>query len=142
VLTREWGGPIIAIRDRPVDASTLPALIPGEREGLATYLVEEGAAELVTLNAFRRSAGIGTALVEALAGLLAADGVRELHVSTTNDNLDALRFYQRRGFRLAAVHVGEVDRERVFKPSIPAIGALGIGIHDAIELVRRLDDGG
>jgi len=58
-------------------------------------------------------------------------------VTTTNDNLDALRFYQRRGFRLVALRPGAVDGARGPKPSLPQIGAYGIPLHDEIEL--RLD---
>ena len=139
VLAREWGGPMILIRERSYDASRLPALIAGDREGLATYALDGERAEIVTLNAFQPCQGIGTALLQALVDELQRLGVRELNVSTTNDNLDALRFYQRRGFRLRAVHAGEVDVERASKPSIPLTGAYGIPIHDAIELTRILE---
>jgi hypothetical protein len=50
-----------------------------------------------------------------------------LWVITTNDNTDALRFYQRRGFCLVKVHRGAVDRSRAsLKPEIPVVGAYGI----------------
>ena len=55
---------------------------------------------------------------------------------TTNDNLDGLRFYQRRGLRLSAVHAGAVDAARLTTPSIPEIGEYGIPLHD--ELVLEL----
>ena len=45
VLTREWGSLLIAIRDRVLDASRLPALVAGSREGPATYEVDGGQAE-------------------------------------------------------------------------------------------------
>jgi hypothetical protein len=54
-----------------------------------------------------------------------------LWVITTNDNVDALRFYQRYGFCLAAVHRGAVDRSRArLKPEIPPVGAYGIPLCD------------
>ena len=38
----------------------------------------------------------------------------------TNDNVDALRFYQRRGFHVVKLHAGTVDRSREsLKPEIP-----------------------
>ena len=105
VLARHWGGSQIALGGRLVDACDLPALIAGEREGLATYLIaaDGTTAELVTLNALIERRGVGTALIEDLTARFAAAGVRVLRVRMTNDNLDALRFYQRRGFRLAAL---------------------------------------
>ena len=58
---------------------------------------------------------------------------------TTNDNTDALRFYQRRGFRIRAVRSGAVDdARRRLKPGIPAIGDHGIPLSDEIELERAV----
>ena len=58
--------------------------------------------EILTLHATRQWAGAGSALVAAVRELAAGRGCRRLWVLTTNDNVDALRFYQRRGFRLAS----------------------------------------
>ena len=57
---------------------------------------------------------------------------------TSNDNLDALRFYQRRGMRIVAVHRGAVDEAREVRPSIPLVGEHGIEIHDELELEMTL----
>ena len=66
-----------------------------------------------------------------------AQGCTRLWVITTNDNVDALRFYQRRGFCLVRVHGGAVDRSRAsLKPEIPPVGAYGIPLRDEIELER------
>lgn len=63
----------------------------------------------------------------------------ELRVTTTNDNLDALRFYQRRGFELVELRATAVERSRAaLKPSIPARGYYDLPIRDELELVRRL----
>lgn len=141
VLRRFWAGPlVVAGAGLVIDASRLPALIAGDREGLASYAiaVDGRTAELVTLNALAPRRGVGTALVEALAARLGRAGVGELWVSMTNDNLDALRFYQRRGFRLIAVHPGAIDLARLAKPAIPAVGAYGIPVRDRLDLVRAL----
>src|SRR5207248_8829267 len=114
------------------------ALIAGDRLGLLTYTAEPPRTEIVTLNALQPRQGIGSALIEALAADLSSRGVREIRVTTTNDNLDALRFYQRRGFRLAALRPGAVDVARRLKPSIPVVGNHGIARHDELELVRVL----
>jgi hypothetical protein len=141
VLSCCWGGPLIIVGGgRIVDASRLPGLIAEARRGLATYEVaaDGQSAELVTLNALIPAQGVGTALVEALTARLATSGVGELHVSTTNDNLDALRFYQRRGFHLVAMHPRAIEAARVTKPSIPRIGRFGIAIRDRLDLVRTI----
>jgi hypothetical protein len=60
-------------------------------------------------------------------------------VVTTNDNLAALQFYQRRGFRLVLLRPGAVDGSREFlKPEIPTLGAHGIALRDELELEMML----
>jgi hypothetical protein len=75
------------------------------------------------------------AFLEAIRG----SGARRVWLATTNDNLDALAFYQRRGFRLAELRPGAVDAARRLKPTIPAVGAHGIPMRDELELVLDLD---
>ena len=61
-------------------------------------------------------------------------GCTRLWGITTNDNLPALAFYQKRGFRIVAVRPGAIERARVMKPSIPLCGLDSIPIRDEIEL--------
>jgi hypothetical protein len=97
-------------------------------------------AELVMLDAITAGLGVGTALIEALLSRLSAEGVEILRVTTTNDNLSALRFYQRRDFRITEVRPGAVDDARRLKPSIPIVGEYGIPIRDEIDLERRVQN--
>ena len=57
---------------------------------------------------------------------------------TTNDNIQALRFYQRRGFELVAVHRDAIKESRKLKPEIPEVGMHGIPLRDEIELELKL----
>jgi pimeloyl-ACP methyl ester carboxylesterase/N-acetylglutamate synthase-like GNAT family acetyltransferase len=138
LLQERWGSRIVVAHGASYDAASLPALVAGQREGLASYRIDGDQAELVTLDARIPGEGTGTALIGALMQTLASYGVRELCVTTTNDNLRALRFYQRRGFRIAAVRCGAVDDGRRLKPSIANLGQHGIPIRDEIELRVRL----
>ncbi len=144
LLAERWGGREIVVHGQAFDAGALPALVAGEGEGLATYHFDENgiSAELITLDAAAPRHGAGTVLVEALARLLLEKGFKALRVTTTNDNLAALRFYQRRGFRLVSVRPGAVDEARKIKPSSPLIGSDGIPLRDEIELVRSLEGTG
>jgi GNAT superfamily N-acetyltransferase len=92
----------------------------------------------VSLNAVRRLSGIGSALLAAVEAAARQAGSRGAWVITTNDNLDALRLYQRRGYRLAAVHPGAMDETRRLKPGIPDAGKHGIPLRDEIELEKPL----
>lgn len=77
--------------------------------------------------------------VSNVAFLLAcAAGARRLWLVTTNDNLDALRFYQRRGMRIVAVARDALDATRVIKPQVPLIGAYGIPLRDELTLELTL----
>ena len=140
-LRQRWGDTSIASRGMLHDASALPAAIAEDDRrlcGLVTYRIDEAECEIVTLDALAPRHGVGTALVEFIAGVARRHGCERLLVITTNDNLDALRFYQRRGFALHAVYAGAVEAARRLKPQIPVIGPHGIAVRDEIELRRGL----
>jgi len=70
--------------------------------GILTYVPDPGweQCEVLTLHVTGQWHGVGTALIEAVEQLAARHGCALLWPITTNDNVDALRFYQRRGFQL------------------------------------------
>jgi len=136
-LERNWGGCTIAVHDEAFECLSLPVLVAGDRDGLLIYSLGE-LAEIVVLESFRRGAGVGTALVNALVSRVRDARLPAIRVTTTNDNVDALRFYQRRGFHLMELRVGAVDRARKPKPSIPERGMHDIALHDELELELRL----
>ena len=141
LLDERWGGKgQVVVHGEIFDARLLPALIAGEREGLATFQIRQTkvVAELISLDAIMANRGVETALIEALISRLRDAGVEVLRVTTTNDNLNALRFYQRRGFRMKELRPGAVDESRRIKPSISMIGEYGIPIRDEIELERLI----
>jgi ribosomal protein S18 acetylase RimI-like enzyme len=121
-----------------VDVLDLPGFVverDGQPAGLLTYRRDEGGCELATIIVRNEHRGAGTELLQALVAQV-GPGVR-IWLVTTNDNLDALRFYQRRGFRLAEVRPGAVDEaRRTLKPGIPEAGAYGIPIRDELVLER------
>jgi GNAT superfamily N-acetyltransferase len=125
-----------------VDARKHPALIAedhtGVLAGVLTYVVEGDGCEILTLHVAEQWRGAGTALIEDVERIASGAGCRRLWLITTNDNTDGLR-YQRRGFHLAALHAGAVDRSREsLKPEIPAIGEHGIPIRDELEVEKLL----
>jgi ribosomal protein S18 acetylase RimI-like enzyme len=140
LLSSSWGGTTVVAHGVAFDALGLPALVAerdGALAGLLTYTTsaDEGL-EVVSLDAVTRHLGIGSALLDHAAALARRDGHRRLWLVTSNDNLDALRFYQRRGLRIIGVGRGAVDAARTVKPSIPHVGEYGIPLHD--ELILEL----
>jgi GNAT superfamily N-acetyltransferase len=135
-LSEAWGSTTVVSRGEGHDASELPALLAVDADeivGLATFRFAKGDCELVTLDARREGEGIGSALLTAVGEQAGRRGCGRLWLITSNDTVNAIRFYQRRGMRLVAVHRGAVDEARRIKPSIPLIGEHGIPIHDEVE---------
>jgi GNAT superfamily N-acetyltransferase len=127
---------------RPLDYPAFVAqAADGHLLGMLTYVPERDwrQCEILTLHAAEQWHGAGTALIEAVEQLAVQRGCTRLWVITTNDNVDALRFYQRRGFCLVCVHRGAVDRSRAsLKPEIPLVGNYGIPLRDELELEKQL----
>jgi len=117
-----------------VDLMASPALVAGIKDGVITYRRKGSSAELLSLDAAILGQGIGTGLVRELITRLGVQGVCRLWVTTTNDNLSALRFYQSRGFRLMRLRPNAVEQARQIKPSIPLVGEHGIPIRDELDL--------
>ncbi len=121
------------------DLVSLVAKVDGEMAGAATYRIDgRGGCELMSINATRPHAGVGSRLLEAVERAAREAGCRRVWLITSNDNLNALRFYQRRGYRMAALYPGAIDEARRIKPSIPLVGNDGIEIHDELELAKAL----
>ena len=106
--------------------------------GAATYIIKRPACEVLTLHARSRFTGTGSALLSSLIDIARQAECTRLWVVTTNDNVDALRFYQRRGFRLVRLRPGAVSENRSLKPQIPDLGAHGIELRDELELEMDL----
>jgi ribosomal protein S18 acetylase RimI-like enzyme len=138
ILVERWGAPVVVSRGVRHDVRDLPTLVAendaGEIAGVLTYAPGEHEAEVVSIDALRPSRGIGTALLDAFVDVALANSWRRLWLVTTNDNIAALRFYQRRGWDLVAVHRGAVDDARRLKPQIPENGFDGIPIRHELEL--------
>jgi len=106
--------------------------------GLLTYHVEDDQCEVVSLNSLREGMWIGSSLLDAAKEAAQAAGCRRMWLITTNDNLAALGFYQKRGWRLVAIHRDALEESRRLKPEIPAVGIDGIPVRDEIELEMLL----
>ncbi|WP_169787881.1 GNAT family N-acetyltransferase [Alicyclobacillus ferrooxydans] len=136
----EWGGDMMVSHGQVYRLSDLTPIIAKENDtlvGAATYRFDDAdGCELMSINAISQGAGIGTLLLKAVEEEAEKHGCRRVWLITSNDNLDALRFYQRRGYRIATIYPGAVDEARRMKPMIPLLGHHGIEIHDEIELVK------
>ena len=143
-IVAQWGEDLVVSRGQIRRPSTLPGFMVKYDEhiaGLVTYRIEGDECEIVTIDATQKFRGVGTMLLDAVKEAAQAAGCHRLWLITTNDNLSALRFYQRRGFVLVAVHRNAIEKSRELKPGIPKIGMEGIPIRDEIEMEIALESG-
>jgi len=122
----------------PEDVEGIGAFTSDRLHGIATWLANGRVMHIVAVNSFTELRGIGIALVDAMMAEGRARGMALIRASISNDNVMALRFYQKRGFRLSALHRGIYDAMRQMRPSIPATGLDNIPIRDELELEHEL----
>lgn len=136
-VTRKWGADFVVSRGRKIYPSEIEGFYAehsdGERTGLVTYEIIDNQCEVVTLDAFNKFQGIGTALLDEVIIEMKKRSISRLWLITTNDNLDAIRFYQSKGWKMCEIHVDAIEVSREIKPSIPQIGQYGIPISHEIE---------
>jgi len=106
--------------------------------GEITYTFSGNECEIVSLDSARQGMGVGTMLIHKVIEEAREKDCGRIFLITTNDNLNALGFYQKRGFELVAVHRGAINDSRKIKPGIPLIGANNIPLRDEIELEMLL----
>jgi GNAT superfamily N-acetyltransferase len=132
-----WGSDRVLSRGRLIEpVSTLPGFMARHCDrslGFVLLRVEDEELEVVALRSVRENVGVGTALLEAAHAEAARLGCRRTWLVTTNDNLHAIRFYQRRGWEWVAFHRDAVTAFRDLKPELPPVGADGIAIRHELE---------
>jgi ribosomal protein S18 acetylase RimI-like enzyme len=90
------------------------------------------------LDSFKENTGVGSALLKKLIDFAKQNSIKRLCLITTNDNLNALRFYQKRNWSLTALHKDAVTEARKIKPTIAFTGFYDIPLRHEIELEYEL----
>ena len=136
-----WGAEFVVAHGVIYGPDTLDGFVALEAEewvGEVTYAFSGTDCEIVSLDSLREGQGIGTKLIEAAVDEARKRNCARVFLITTNDNLHALGFYQRRGFELVRIHRHALDETRRLKPSVPLIGMNNIPLRDEIELEMYL----
>ena len=136
-----WGSEEMIARGRVYRPEQLEGFVvedENEWVGLITFLIEADECEVTSLDSLRPGKGIGTRLMDKAIEEARARKCARLFLITTNDNLHALGFYQKRGFEIVTIYRGAVNESRKKKPSIPLVGMNGIPLRDEIELEIKL----
>jgi len=141
-LIDTWHADFVVAHGERIRPAELPGFVAmdGDRiAGHVAYRIGPDGCELVAIAAEPRRIGIGSRLLERVIDVARDAGSGRVWLTTTNDNLDALRFYQRRGFHLNALRTGVVvEARRTLKPDLPATGAYDIPMRDELDLELSL----
>jgi N-acetylglutamate synthase-like GNAT family acetyltransferase len=132
-----WSGEIVIARGniyRPEDLEGFVVEDDAEWIGLLTFIIKDNEMEVTSLDSLRTGQGIGSRLLNSAIEKARSSDCRRIFLITTNDNLNALGFYQKRGFELVTIYRGAVNESRKMKPSISLIGENDIPLRDEIEL--------
>lgn len=136
ILKDEWHCPPSISRGKIIDTTNISGFIFLEDDvikGVVTYNIENEECEIVTLNSFDENKGIGTSLINGVLEVALKNNCKRLWLITTNDDINAIRFYQKKGFELKAAHINAMELSRKLKPSIPLIGMYNIPIKHELE---------
>lgn len=137
----EVRGEIVVSRGHVHRLDRLPgyiALVNGLIAGLITYHIQDDECEIVSLDSKLENRGIGSALIKKVLEVAKSLQCKRVWLITSNDNIRAIRFYQKRGFDLAGIHLNAITEARKIKPSIPVIGYDDIPVKHEIEFEMGL----
>ncbi len=140
-ILENWGADKVVSRGRIYYPENLPGFIAVQNNkylGLITYKIRKTSCEIITLNSFKERKGVGISLVNAVKREAKKARCKKIFLITTNDNIDALRFWQKRGFVLKNLYPNTIEFSRKLKPEIPLLGNYEIPIRDEIELELEL----
>lgn len=140
-ILKQWFTMDMVVHGECIDLSTADGWVACERGeiiGLITYRMVGDKIEILSLDSLKENRGIGTALLDKVIGDAKSCACHRIMLITTNDNVHALRFYQKRGFDMVRLYRNALDDARIIKPQIPLMGNDGIPIRHEIELEMML----
>ena len=140
-ILKQWYSMVMVVHGESISLENADGWFASEDEiiiGLITYRIVNSEMEILSLDSLREKNGIGTALINKVIEVAKNKDCTRIKLITTNDNLSALQFYQKRGFEMVRLYRNAVDKSRIVKPQIPSTGEEGIPIRHEIELEMSL----
>ena len=139
LFRRDFGRTRIIAFGEILNADEMPALVAtmhGEVSGALAYRLLGDGLHIVALatDAMWQRSGVGGHLVAEAELLARRLALTRVIVTTTNDNLPALYFYQRRGYRLTALIEGSI----LARSHDLVAGFAGIPVRDEVHLEKML----
>ncbi|MBE6022253.1 MAG: GNAT family N-acetyltransferase [Cellulosilyticum sp.] len=140
-IQEHWYSTEMVLRGQIVDMTTVEGIVAYEDEkiiGLLTYEIKNRECEILSLDSLVQNKGIGCRLIECVYRVAKKATCSRIKLITTNDNINAIKFYQKRGFDMLRIYRNALDISRKIKPSIPTIGDFGIPLKHEIEFEMNL----
>jgi ribosomal protein S18 acetylase RimI-like enzyme len=139
LFERDFGRTRIVAFGEVMDIEQMPALVAlmtDEPAGALAYRIHGDALHIVALatDPMWQRSGVGGQLVAEAEILARRLGLTRVVVATTNDNLPALFFYQRRGYRLTDLAANSV----ITHTGREVLGFGGIPVRDEVRLEKVL----
>lgn len=142
LMMRHWGSHRMVIGLKLYDCAELPLLgmftAEGELLAVASWAHDGDLAVLCALHSLKEGEGAASRMLEAVKAAARAAGAVKLRAMLTNDNMPALAFYQKHGFRFSGLYIEAIDAYRSVIPTIIKVGYQDIPVHDALELEIEL----
>ncbi|MBE6011223.1 MAG: GNAT family N-acetyltransferase [Lachnospiraceae bacterium] len=116
ILTN-WGKPIVT-RGNIVKEENLSGFVAFDENmliGAILYQIIDLECEIVVLYSLKENSGVGTRLINAVINAAKLKNCQRVWLITMNDNTHAIRYYQKRGFSLKAVHINAFEETRKIK---------------------------
>ena len=142
-ISQRWFSTQMIILGEIVDMTRVEGIVAMDGDeimGLITYRIFDKVCEITSLDSLREGQGIGTALLEQVIAIARAKTCQKVSVVTTNDNIHAIGFYQKRGFDLVKLHHNSIKQARTLKPEIPLTGQNGIPIRHELQFELNLQN--
>ena len=140
-IIKGWGSDILVSRGKTYRTGDLEGILKYKKNkiiGLGLYYIKNNECEIVLLETFIQKKGIGTEITEKIKEIAKTKNCKRIWLITSNDNIDAIKFYQRKGFNIANFYKNAMDESRRLKPAIPLIGNYDIPIRDEIEFEIKI----
>ena len=135
-IKQHWYTTTMIIRGKAIDMTKTEGFYFREGEdiiGLITYMVYDNLLEIISLDSLHENQGIGSKLLGAVIHEAKERKLQKIVLITTNDNINAMKFYQKRGFDMVHLFHDALAVSRKLKPEIPLIGENSIPLRHEIE---------
>ena len=149
-IIKGWGYDFFVSRGKVHKALDLDGILAYDNKkiiGLGLYYIKNNECEIVLMETFDQNKGIGTKIINKIINIAKQNKCNRIWLITTNDNINAIKFYQKRGFCIVNIHINAIVESRKIinaivesrkiTPNIPLIGDFGIPVRDEIEFEIR-----